>query len=435
MVEIIIGNSYSHIKGLTTDPLRKLRKILSYETNPTASYFSGGFSRPKYLMDKQGNFPTGLLNRARKFLTEHNIEYTQQSKCKKPSNTNNLFNPIVDLAPYKWQLDAVNATKASHRGGIVAATGTGKSLVIALIASRLNVKTLVVVPSLGIKKQLKTSLNSIFGPNKNITVENIDSITLQHDLDYDCLIIDECHHVAAKTYQVLNKAAWNNIYYRFFLTATFFRNQQNEQLLFEGIAGQVIYELPIKKAILGKYIVPIESYYYEIEPQENDYYTWSEVYSKLVVNNSSRNKLISELLERLNQQELPTLCLVKEISHGEILSNLTGIPFASGQDKDTREYIEQFNSGRIKSLIGTTGILGEGIDTKPAEYIVIAGLGKAKSAFMQQIGRGVRTYKGKETCKIILFKDKSHKFCLRHYREQCKILKEELGIIPAKLEI
>lgn len=435
MVEIIIGNSYSHIRGLTTDPLRKLRKILSYETNPTASYFSGGFSRPRYLMDKQGNFPTGLLNRVRKFLTEHNITYTQQSKCKKPSNTNNLFNPVVNLAPYKWQLDAVNAIKDSHRGGIVAATGTGKSLVIALIASRLNVKTLVVVPSLGIKKQLKTSLNSIFGPNQNIIVENIDSITLQHDLDYDCLIIDECHHAAAKTYQVLNKAAWNNIYYRFFLTATFFRNQQNEQLLFEGIAGQVIYELTIKKAILEKYIVPIESYYYEIKPQENDYYTWSEVYSKLVVNNNSRNKLISELLERLSQQEIPSLCLVKEISHGVILSNLTGIPFASGQDKDTREYIEQFNSGQIKSLIGTTGILGEGIDTKPAEYIVIAGLGKAKSAFMQQIGRGVRTYKGKETCKIILFKDKSHKFCLRHYREQCKILKEELGIIPAKLEI
>lgn len=434
---MIIGNSYSQIIGLTLTDFKKLRKILSYETDPKAAYFSGGFSRPKYLLDKRGVFPTGLLNHVTNFIPD-SIKYMLKDTRIAPKSTPGMFK--LDLGshvPYPDQTKAAEEAQKHHRGGIQMPTGTGKSLVIALIASRLNVKTLVVVPSLEIRKQLKSNLNALFGIRlaKNITVENIDSPSLKSNGNYDCLIIDECHHAAAKTYQVLNKTMWNKIYYRFFLTATFFRNQQNEQLLFEGIAGQVIHSLSIKSAIAKKYIVPVEAYYYDVKKQQTSAYTWAEVYSNLVVNNKSRNVLIGGLLQHLNDQSIPALCLIKEIAHGVILSSLTGIPFANGQDEDTRRYIEQFNRGEIKSLIGTTGILGEGIDTKPAEYVIIAGLGKAKSAFLQQIGRGVRNYPGKESCKVILFKDNSHKFCLRHYNEQRKILKETLGIVPIKLEI
>lgn len=429
MVEIVIGNSYSQIKGLTSKTFSKLRKILSYETNHKAAYYSGGFSRPKYLLDKKGFFPTGLLYLVRQF--QPGILVTDARL--KPKMTPGMFKlNLGELKPYEVQTSSTESAHINHRGGIVLPTGCGKSLVIALIASRLNVKTLVVVPSLEIKKQLKSSLNALFGPNPNIVVENINSTLLKYDRNFNCLIIDECHHAAAKTYQTLNKTMWNKIYYRFFLTATFFRNDQNEHLLFEGIAGKVIYSLGIKDAIQRKYIVPVEAYYYDLVKKPTDAYTWSQVYSELVVRNAERNELIAITLLRLNN-EAPALCLVKEIEHGAILSDLTGIPFANGQDEDTRRHIEDFNTGKIKSLIGTTGILGEGVDTKPAEYIIIAGLGKAKSAFLQQIGRGVRNYPGKESCKIILFRDASHKFCLRHYREQCRILKEELGIVPTKI--
>lgn len=429
MVEILIGNSYSQIKGLTSGTFSELRKILSYETNPKAAYYSGGFSRPKYLLDKKGFFPTGLLYLVRHF--RPGVLVTDARL--KPKMTPDMFKlNLGPINPYLDQIAAAEHATSCHRGGIVLPTGTGKSLVIALIASRLNVKTLVVVPSLEIKKQLKSSLNALFGPNPNIVVENINSTLLKYDGNFNCLIIDECHHAAAKTYQTLNKTMWSKIYYRFFLTATFFRNDQNEHLLFEGIAGKVIYSLGIRDAIQRKYIVPVEAYYYDLVKKPTDAYTWSQVYSELVVRNAERNELIAVTLLRLNN-EAPTLCLVKEIEHGAILSDLTGIPFANGQDEETRRHIEDFNAGKIKSLIGTTGILGEGVDTKPAEYIIIAGLGKAKSAFLQQIGRGVRNYPGKESCKVILFRDASHKFLLRHYREQCKILKEELGIVPTKI--
>jgi superfamily II DNA or RNA helicase len=299
-----------------------------------------------------------------------------------------------------------------------------------MLCAKLAVKTLVVVPTIGLKLQLSKTLAWL----PFVRVENIDSTELPKLTGFDCLIIDECHHAAAKTYQNLNKVAWRGIYYRFFFTATYFRNQDNENLLFEGVCGKAVYELPIKTAIKRNIISKIDAFYIDLPKQETDAYTWGQVYSELVVNNTSRNNIVAALLQRLHAVEAPTLCLVKEVAHGAILSDLTGIPFVHGQDESTRPYIQQFNEGKIKALIGTAQILGEGVDTVPAEYVVIPCLGKAKSSFMQWVGRVMRRAKGKESGKVIIFRDPSHKFCLRHFAVQRRILKEEYGVTTIKLE-
>jgi superfamily II DNA or RNA helicase len=247
--------------------------------------------------------------------------------------------------------------------------------------------------------------------------------------------LDEAHHAAAKTYRQLNKTAWAGIYHRFYLTATPFRTQPEESILFESIAGQVIYELTYASAVAQGLIVPVEAYYIEVPKVKNDYYTWAEVYSNLVVKNDIRNEMIALTLARLNAANLSTLCLVKEVAHGAKIEALTALAFANGKDDDTRSYIKDFNSGEIKSLIGTEGLLGEGVDSRPCEYVIVAGLGKARGAFMQKVGRAVRTYPGKDSAKVIIIKDLSHRFTARHFREQCKILKEYYGITPTKLDL
>jgi superfamily II DNA or RNA helicase len=279
------------------------------------------------------------------------------------------------------------------------------------------------------------ALKSYLDDTSYIRIENIDSTALNKLTGFDCLIIDEAHHSAAKTYRKLNKTAWKGIYYRFFMTATPFRNDNEETLLFESICGQVVYTLAYTEAVKSKRIVPVEAYYIEVPKKKTDAHTWGQVYSQLVVNNEDRNMQIALIALRLNSECIPTLILVKEVKHGELLSNMTGLPFANGKDEETREYIQQFNAGKIKALIGTEGILGEGVDTKPCEYVIIGGLGKAKSAFMQKVGRAVRAYVGKESAKVVLFCDKSHKFTLKHFKEQCKILKEEYQVTAIKLDL
>lgn len=338
------------------------------------------------------------------------------------------------MTPYPDQLTAVARAIKIHRGSIEMPTGAGKSITMALLIHELQVKTLVIVPTLELKRQLSNSFTAYFGNLENITIENIDSPRLEKLDNYDLLIVDECHRAASLTYRRLNKTVWNKIYYRYFFSATCFRNNEEEQLLFEGIAGEVIYKLSYEDAVKEKYIVPIEAYYLDVPKQKVTSDGWKAVYNELVVKNTPRNHLIAKLLTSFHSSQKNTLCLVKEINHGKILVELTGFPFCSGEDEESRKYIQRFNSGAMKVLIATEGMMGEGIDTKPCEYVVITGLGKAKSALMQKIGRSVRTYPGKESGKVILFKDTSHKYCLTHFRKQVKIVKDEYGAKVTKLE-
>ncbi len=383
------------------------------------------------MIDAKGNFPSGLLLRVESFIKPLGAYKTVDKRGPPPP-----YRPLVTTSfehpPYAAQTQAVTAALKAGRGIVSAPTGTGKSRIIAMLVAAVGLKTLVVVPSLEIKKQLTQGLIEALGSLKDITVANIDSVPKG---DFSVLIIDEAHRVAAKTYQKLNKSAWTGIYYRWFLSATPFRNDTEETLLFEGIAGQVVFKLSYKDAVKQGLIVPVEAYVIDLPKVETDAFTWQQVYSELVVNNVHRNEVIAIIASRLRKQGKSTLVLVKEVSHVEHLVKLGGFPHAHGQDTDSRNDISLFNQGKIDVLVGTEGILGEGVDTKPCEYVIIAGLGKAKSAFMQKVGRAVRKYPGKESAKVILFRDTSHKFLSRHYKAQVRILKDEYGIKPTKIDL
>lgn len=427
-----IGNSYCTVEGLTGDLEKKLKNALSYSLDPSASYYSGSFKTKRSLLGKRGDFPSGLLYLVKEFLYKNKLEVNIRDTRVQPPR-DKFYSLNLPFPPYQEQIDIAQLVNTKARGTISACTGFGKSVAMAMLIGTLKVKTLVVVPNLGLKAQLQATFDSLFKDTSNIRIENIDSPALNTAIDYDCLIIDEAHHSAAATYRRLNKKQWAGIYYRYFFTATPFRTDDNERLLLESIVGRKIYEISYKTAVKKGYVVPVEAYYYTLPKVEVEGYTWQEVYKELIVDRKDRNGLISVFLQSLQVAKVSTLCLVKEIKHGNNLVKTTGAAFASGTDtKDCKQLICWFNDKKLTCLVGTTGVIGEGVDTKPAEYVIIACLGKSKPAFMQQVGRGVRPYPGKESCKIIIFKDPSHKFTLRHFNAQVRILKEEYGCIPVE---
>ena len=339
------------------------------------------------------------------------------------------------MQPYPEQLEAVKVAAAKGQGAICMPTGFGKSICMALLIQELQVRTLVVVPNLTLKVQLTESFRKLFGSLDNITVENIDSGKLLAAKDYDCLIIDEAHHAAATTYRRLNMKAWGGIFYRFFFTATPYRARDEEQILMESITGPVIYRVSYEQALSRGAIVPVEAYYIDlpVTQMKGNPNSWPAVYSELVVNNVVRNSIICNLISSLGSSS--TLTLVKEIRHGEILAEITGQPFANGAADNCRQLILEFILGENTSLIGTTGVIGEGLDLKPCEYVLLAAGGKSKTQMMQQIGRCLRLYPGKETGKVILFRDTSNKYLLNHFKAQVKSLRDEYGVAPLKLEV
>lgn len=448
MIKLEIDNSYSRITGLTLKQEQELKNLMSYTLPQNNSYFSGRYGpQTRTLLGRRGDFPTGLLYIIFDYFRGNPSVTTTATiidNRKRPKAAEKSLSIDLEFNPYPEQIAAAIAAAREERGIICAPTGIGKSVIAALIIFELKVPTLVVVPTLNLKVQLINAFKEMFknvsvGPISKkpfIAVENVDALPIKQELKgYNAVIIDEFHHSASKTYRDLNKHTWGNIYYKFGLTATPFRSQDHERLLLESVLSKVIYKIDYQKAIEKDYIVPVEAYYYTLPKQQvvGNTRSWPAVYSELVVNNFTRNSLISQIITKLSDNS--TICLVKEIEHGLKLSNDGKIPFVNGISATNRMDLLQFLLGYSKTIIGTTGVLGEGVDTKPAEFIIIAGLGKSKNAFMQQVGRGLRKYKDKKSCKIILFKDPSHKWTLNHFKEQCKILKEEYNVVPIELDL
>lgn len=453
MLKLTIDNSVCQLEGLSIEQHKKLKDILSYEISAQANFHAGGYrSTKRTLLGKNGHFPTGLCYLVEKFIN-HDLDplvaiQTQIKDLRRvPQPLESTFKLSLGYEPYPEQIEAAKACKRFTRGIVCAPTGFGKSAVCALIINEVKVKTLVVVPSLELKRQLTADLQKAFKSQNvgsicdrpDIAVENVDAIDdgidTQKILDYDCVIIDEFHHSGANTYRKLNKTAFSRMYYKFGLTATPFRSQDNEKLLLESVLSQVIYKVEYQTAVERGYIVPMEAYYIEVPRTviKGNTKSWPSMYSELVVHNEERNNMIQKLLGTFHVNKLSTLCLVKEIAHGNNLVEPTY--FANGDNEDTPYLITMFNNRTLKTLVGTTGVLGEGVNTVACEYVIIAGLGKSKNSIMQQVGRAFRRSPGKESCKIILISDKSHRWTIAHFKEQCKILKDEYNIIPSRLEL
>ncbi len=434
-MEIRIDNSDSKVLGMLDEDFKALRKELSYRLDPqSARFIPNPAMHVKYLIDKKGNFPTGLLHRVFKFAETIKVapkitDLRSKEPCSKVAGR--YFKASFNRIPYQAQVNALEAVMTRIRGVLQMPTGTGKSMVIAMILTEMKLKTIIVVPTLELKSQLTKDLKDCLTTMEGLVIENIDSNKLNDLTGYDCLILDECHHAAAKTYRNLNKKAWSKIRYRYSFSATPFRNKSEEQMLYESVAGEVIYRLSYTDAVKAKYIVPVEAYYTVVPEMPVGGYSWAEVYKELVVKNTARNVILARLAGSLPN----CLTLVKEIAHGEELSELTGIPFANGVDENSKDYIRDFSAGKISALIATEGVCAEGVDTRACEWVIIAGLGKAKTRFMQAVGRTVRNFPGKESAKVLIILDKSHKWTKTHYAAQKKILKEEYHCDIVKIDV
>jgi superfamily II DNA or RNA helicase len=466
MITLTIDNSDCRVTGLNAEQFAALRKLLLYRER-TGRWVKQRDKKTKkirmvpevlfhFLIDKRGNFPTGLLYIVEDFLLNIDPLYVATDARKLPvlnqAGVDTLF-INKPYSPYPEQMAAAAAALEHGRGIIVGPTGVGKSAIAAEICDAFRVKTLIVVPSLELKRQLTDSLRDSFGAKRVgplvmgkahyfITVENVDALDSKKPLrDVDLVIVDEFHHSGAATYRDLNRYAWAGIYFKIGLTATPFRSVDAERLLLESVLSQVIYRIDYSTAVDKGYIVPMEAYYIdlpEIEIESNGT-KYATVYKELVTDRDDRNEIIAEMTVRLASQGVSTLVLVKQVAHGETLQSLMldrgmNIPFVKGENDDNRKVIQRFSSGEDPGIVGTTGVIGEGVDTKAAEWAFLAGGGKSKNAFMQQVGRVFRRFGDKETGKIVMFRDASHAWMLDHFDACCQYLKDEYGVIPTKLD-
>jgi len=342
------------------------------------------------------------------------------------------------LRPY--QEDAVKAgigffkKKSKKNAVIVAPTGSGKSLIIANIAKKLDGKTIVFQPTKELLEQNYSKYCSygeyaeIYSASagrkkiSKVTFATIGSVVNKPELfkEFQYCIVDECHLVSPQS---------GTMYQKFFnkldlkvlgLTATpvrlktynfpdrhsklnmldrmrpkffneFIHVTQISELVGMGFFAHIEYiSNPFNKSALQVNTTGAE-------------YTDNSIKKALYENNT--NNQITQLCRKIYKKGVVkhVLIFTVTVEDAEFISkNLDSCAVVSAKTKkkDREEILKDFKSGKIKT-VANVGILTTGFDFPELDCIILARPTMSLALYYQMIGRAVRPHQNKEKAYII----------------------------------
>jgi superfamily II DNA or RNA helicase len=373
---------------------------------------------------------------------------------------------------------------SGFRGVIRAATGSGKTLVIAgVCGAMLPKKSLVMVHGRELVAQTYRSLCEYLGDEKvgvisqdsfeprDITVASIDSFGFyMGDLprkktgvpimnpakfeerknrylnflkqEVDMLVFDEVHHGSADTWQKVGQTC--NAYYRIGLSGTPLKNDILADMMMLGLVGPVIFDLNAAWLQERGYLsqARLEIRYLDFTSADSRRLDWNGARKKLLIENNDRIVTIAQdivqaiqdsktrllvltgnsvdIAEKLNE-EVKALSLPLKRKLGYFpVQKVTG---KTNAKKTTRAF-ESLRDGNIRCLI-TTKLADEGIDVPNINLLYLVGGGKAYVATVQRIGRGLRVKDGDEELLVVDYFTLGNKYLEKHDRKRLKTYEEE----------
>jgi len=346
-------------------------------------------------------------------------------------------NKPFDLRDY--QEEAVSMMENRWRGLINFATGLGKTLVAVHAIKRIKRKALIVVPSDQIAQQFYSDLKKAFGDHrvgmygggkkkiKDITVGIAASVHKHVDEFKDkglgLICFDEVHHIAASTFYSIATALADTGKI-FGLTATDYRSDGKDVMITAG-CGPTICRRDVVWGAKNGWLAQPYFLIREVPTTGNDYRDDKlNNYREHVLNNPVMKKQIEDDVRKFMAAGRAILCLVDQVAHGQELSDNLGVPFATGEDSESSQYVKDFNAGKINCLIATEGKLGEGSDLQRVNVLVLTNFAASKGLVLQCVGRGLRIYEGKDHCMILDYIPMGSKMLHRHAMQRIEFYRE-----------
>lgn len=246
--------------------------------------------------------------------------------------------------------------------------------------------------------------------------------------DYGMVIVDECHHVSAFSFEEVLKGV--NSKYVYGLTATPARKDGHHPIIFMQ-CGAIRYRDDAKKQAEKRpfehYIIPrFTSFRGPFDKAENDV-TIQEYYSDIVVN-EIRNQLIIEDIIRSHEVGRNCVVLTERTAHVDILTNalIKRIPdiisVTGGMGtRETREIMARIANtpyDRPLTLIATGKYIGEGFDEPRLDTLFLAMPISWKGTLQQYAGRLHRLFEGKNEVQIYDYVDIHVRMLERMYNKR-----------------
>lgn len=342
----------------------------------------------------------------------------------------------VLFQPRGAQIEALYALEDSRlegaeKGLVWAATGVGKTYLAAFDSAKYE-RVLFVAHREEILKQAAISFKNVrqsedYGffyrkqkdTDKSVIFASVATLGRAEYLkneyfaeDYfDYIVIDEFHHAVNEQY----KRIVNYFKPKFMLGLTATPERMDGKNIYELCDYNVPYEISLKEAINKGILVPF--HYYGIY-DETDYsglrlvkgrYDEREL-TEIYSNSDKRFDLIYKYYMKYRSRRALGFCCSRQ--HAEIMAKefcKRGIPSvavysnADGEFSEDRDRaIEQLKHHEIK-VIFSVDMFNEGLDIASLDTVMFLRPTESPTVFLQQLGRGLRTYKGKEYLNVLDF--------------------------------
>ena len=431
---ILEDKIYLNTLRLSSDLINELKDIASFE-NPQIKILQNLrkplYNTPRVIKSYDINkdtliLPRGLMRDVIEILNSYNIKYKMIDKRV-------LIKEEFKEIKFKLreeQLIACEKILKKDFSICVAPPGFGKTLIAAKMISIRKANTLIIVNKNMLLDQWIERFGDYFGyekkdigflgKSKNKLNSKLDIATMQslknnQDIikDYSFVIVDECHHIPALTFENIIKQFKGK--YILGLSATPKRKDEMEAILFQQL-GNIAYEIKSLKTNNNKLQVIKTDFKSEVD-------NFSELIDEIINNKQRNNLIIEQILQNSNRK---ILLLTDRIDHIENLTKLLdscGLDYLSihgSMDNKTKE--ENIKKVKSSSLVlATTSYFGEGIDFPHLNTIIFATPISYYGRLVQYLGRIGR---GGDDCLALDIYDDKNNFTRSAFKKRAEGYKQ-----------
>jgi len=351
--------------------------------------------------------PRGFANKLIKFCQENNISYTIEDERKLLPKIE--FESTIQL--FQYQQQTIEKIISKNFGVIVAPPGSGKTVIGLELITQKQQSALILVHRKQLLDQWIERIESFLNIpkkeigqigsgkikiGKQITIGMLQSLAKVSDFtklsdSFGIIIVDECHHIPAKTFrEIITKL---NSFYLYGLTATPNRKNNDEKLIYVFI-GEIIAELKTneitEKKVNAITVNIVETGISAPFDYRIDNY---ETISKILVFDTSRNLLIINKIANELTQNRKILVLTERKEHIEVLNLYLKEKYEtiaiSGDDSEIskKSKLAQIKSGHFQVVLSTGQFFGEGVDIDSLDCLFLVYPFAFEGKLVQYIGR------------------------------------------------
>ncbi|MBI4596494.1 MAG: DEAD/DEAH box helicase family protein [Candidatus Tectomicrobia bacterium] len=401
------------------------------------------------MIDNYLAIPRGCLERLTRICSVNDISLNVQEERFAGNKVDLGFQGELTEVQREVSKDLLNY----ETGVCVAPPGLGKTVIgIQMIAAR-AVNTLVLVHRKPLLEQWRAQISAFLGLGHDeigqigggkdkatnvIDVAMLQSLNKKEGVDpriknYGQIIVDECHHIAAFSFEKVMMEAQAK--YVVGLTATPYRRDGHQPIITMQCG-------PVRHKITSLREMAATSF--SLSPRmitrTTDFFCpWSDedkihkLWPLLVVDEARNKMIIDDILKALEERRSP-IVLTERKKHLEILKGALGgsvknliVLHGGMKSKNRKEMVarlKEIPAGEERLIIATGQYIGEGFDDPRLDTLFLTMPVSFRGKIVQYAGRLNRLYEGKKETRIYDYKDVHLPILLRMYEKRLRQYKK-----------